>query len=231
MKETKLTAKPRTVKGKAEAGRMRRMGWFPAVVYGEGRPGTDIQMNEHDFVMVLRNHRSGNMIVDLAVEGSDKPCKVMLKAMQHHPITGRVMHVDFYEINMARKIDIEIPVRLAGDPVGVVSEGGILEHVLRLLKVQCLPGDLIEEVSLDVSGLGIGKTLRIRDIPLDREKYKIQEDEDQVVATVAAPRKEEEPAAAAEGAAASPEVITEKKPEEDAAKADAKGEKKEEKKK
>ena len=100
MKETKLTAKPRTSKGSAEAGRLRRTGWFPAVVYGEGRPGVDIQLNEHDFVMMLRTHRSENMIVDLVVEGNDKPFKVMLKAMQHHPISGRVIHVDFYEVSM-----------------------------------------------------------------------------------------------------------------------------------
>ena len=140
MKETKLIAKPRTAKGSASAGRLRRTGWFPAVVYGEGRPGVDIQLNEHDFVMMLRSHRSENMIVDLTVEGTDKPYKVMLKAMQHHPITGRVIHVDFYEVSMTRKIEIEVPVKLAGIPTGVANEGGILEHVLRALTVQCLPG-------------------------------------------------------------------------------------------
>jgi len=129
MKETKLTARPRAGKGSGAAGRLRRTGWFPAVVYGEGRPGVDIQLNEHDFVMMLRSHRSENMIVDLAVEGAAKPFKVMLKAMQHHPLTGRVIHVDFYEISMTRKIEIQVPIRLAGVPTGVANEGGILERI------------------------------------------------------------------------------------------------------
>ena len=215
MKETKLTAKPRVGKGSGEAGRLRRTGWFPAVVYGEGRPGVDIQLNEHDFVMMLRTHRSENMIVDLAVEGTEKPYKVMLKAMQHHPITGRVIHLDFYEVSMTRKIEVELPVKLVGVPTGVANEGGILEHVLRALTVQCLPGDLIEELELDVSALSVGKTLRVRDMKIDAAKYRIMDDPDQVIAAVAAPRTEEEEKAEADAAtAAGPEVLTEKKAEE-----------------
>ncbi len=227
MKETKLTARPRAGKGSGAAGRLRRTGWFPAVVYGEGRPGVDIQLNEHDFVMMLRSHRSENMIVDLAVEGAAKPFKVMLKAMQHHPLTGRVIHVDFYEISMTRKIEIQVPIRLAGVPTGVANEGGILEHVLRALTVQCLPGDLIEEVALDVASLQIGKTLRVRDVQIDAAKYKVLDAPDQVVAAVAAPRTEEEEKAEAEAAAATaaagPEVLTEKKEEEEGAEGADKG--------
>lgn len=218
MKETKLTAKPRSSKGSAMAGRLRRTGWFPAVVYGEGRPGVDIQLNEHDFVMMLRSHRSENMILDLAVEGTAKPYKVMLKAMQHHPVTGRVIHLDFYEISMTRKIEIAVPVKLTGLAFGVVTEGGILEHVLRALKVQCLPGDLIEEIELDVTDLAVGKTLRVRDVKIDAAKFKVMDDADQVVVAVAAPRTEEEEKAEADAdaatAAAGPEVLTEKKEEE-----------------
>ena len=218
MKETKLTAKTREAKGTASAGRLRRTGWFPAVVYGEGRPGLDIQLNEHDFVVMLRTHRSENMIVDLTVEGREKPVKVMLKAMQHHPLTGRIIHVDFYEVSMTRKIEIEVPVKLVGVPTGVANEGGILEHVLRTLAVQCLPGDMVDEFALDVADLHIGKTLRVRDVKVDAAKYKVLSDPDQVVAAVAAPRTEEEEKAEAEAeagvAAAGPEVLTEKKEEE-----------------
>lgn len=218
MKETKLTAQPRAEKGSASAGRLRRTGWFPAVVYGEGRPGLDIQLNEHDFVVMLRTHRSENMIVDLTVEGREQPIKVMLKAMQHHPLNGRIIHVDFYEVSMTRKIEIEVPVKLVGVPTGVANEGGILEHVLRTLDVQCLPGDLVEEFELDVADLHVGKTLRVRDVKVDAAKYKVLSDPDQVVAAVAAPRTEEEEKAATEAeaatAAAGPEVLTEKKEEE-----------------
>jgi len=214
MKETKLTAKPREAKGSAASGRLRRTGWFPAVVYGEGRPGLDIQLNEHDFVMMLRSHRSENMILDLAVEGQEKTYKVMLKAMQHHPITGRVIHVDFYEVSMTRAIQIEVPVKLLGVPNGVTNQGGMLEHVMRTMALECLPGDVIEELELDVTALNIGDTLRVRDVPVDTSKFKLLDDLDQVIVAVAAPRLEAEPAAAeagAEGAAAGPEVLTEKK--------------------
>ena len=214
MKETKLTAKPREAKGSAASGRLRRTGWFPAVVYGEGRPGLDIQLNEHDFVMMLRSHRSENMILDLAVEGLEKTYKVMLKAMQHHPITGRVIHVDFYEVSMTRAIQIEVPVKLVGVPNGVTNQGGMLEHVMRTMALECLPGDVIEQLELDVTALNIGDTLRVRDVPVDTAKFKLLDAVDQVIVAVAAPRLEAEPAAAeagAEGAAAGPEVLTEKK--------------------
>jgi large subunit ribosomal protein L25 len=186
-----------------------------------------ITINEHDFVMMLRAHRSENMILDLTVEGTEKPYKVMLKAIQHHPITGRIIHVDFYEISMTRKIHIEVPIKLVGDPVGVVQEGGILEHVLRSLQVTCLPGDLVEEIELDVSELRVGKTLRVHDVVVDEQKLKVMGDPEQVVVAIAAPRSEEEEEAAeaadAAAAAAGPEVLSEKKDEEGAEGASEKG--------
>ena len=111
-----------------------------------------------------------------------------------------------------------MPVKLVGVPTGVANEGGILEHVLRTLTVQCLPGDMVDEFALDVADLHIGKTLRVRDVKVDAAKYKVLSDPDQVVAAVAAPRTEEEEKAEAEAeaatAAAGPEVLTEKKEEE-----------------
>ena len=224
MKETKLTAKVREAKGSAASGRLRRAGWIPAVVYAEGRPGRDIQIDGHDFVMMLRSHRSENMILDLTVEGSDAETKVMLKSLQHHPLTGRIIHADFYEVNMARTIEIEVPVKLVGIPTGVANQGGMLEHVLRTLTLECLPGDMVEELELDVAGLEVGHTLRVKDVKVDTSKMKVLDDPEQVVAAVAAPRSEAaEAAEAAEGAAAAgPEVLTEKKPEEGEAKAEAK---------
>ncbi len=214
MKETKLSAKVRTAKGSAASGRLRRTGQFPAVIYGEGRPGLDIQLNEHDFVMMLRSHRSENMILDLAVEGQDKPIKVMLKALQHHPITGRVIHVDFYEVSMTRAIQIEVPVKLMGIPFGVSNQGGMLEHVLRTLTLECLPGDAIEELELDVSELHVGQTLRVSDVAVDASTFKVLDEPDQTVVAVAAPRLEVEPVAATAEGEAEPEVLSAKKEEE-----------------
>lgn len=218
MKDTKLIAKLREAKGSAASGRLRRTGWIPAVTYGEGRPGLDIQLNEHDFVMLLRGHRSENMILDLAIDGKDEISKVMVKALQHHPITGRIIHADFYEVSMSRTISIEVPVKLLGVPVGVDQKGGLLEHVMRTVAIECLPGDVIDELELDVTGLDVGDILRVKDVVVDATKHTLLDDLDQVIVAVAAPRleettdEEEEEAAAA---AASPEVLTEKKEEDD----------------
>lgn len=220
MKQIQVYAKNRTAKGKAEAGRLRRAGFFPAVLYSEGRPGRDIQLNEHDFVLLFRGHHAENLILDLTV-GEDKPVKALLKAMQHHPLTGRVLHADFYAISMNKKLTLEVPVTLSGEPIGVTQGGGVLEHVLRSVMLECLPGDLPEEIQLDVSGLALGHTLKVRDLPLDTTKHRILTDGDLVVAAVSMPRLVEEPEAeeaVAEGAAAAgPEVITAKKPEEEEA--------------
>jgi large subunit ribosomal protein L25 len=227
MKQIQVHAQSRTAKGKAASGRLRRSGFFPAVLYSEGKPGRDIQLNEHDFVLLFRGHHAENLLMDLAVD-SEKPVKALLKAMQHHPLNGRVLHADFYAISMDKKLELEIPVTLVGEAKGVAQEGGILEHVLRSVMVECLPDDLPEELQLDVSDLAMGHTLKVKDIPLDTAKYRILTDGDIVVAAIAAPRtaEEEAPAAAEEGGAAEPEVITAKKAEEEE---DGKADKKEKK--
>lgn len=214
MKALKVVAQTRQDKGTAAIGRLRRKGFVPAVVYGAGRDNLLIQLNEHDFVQVLKGHASENLIVDLEVAG-EKQHKVLLKEVQHHPVTGNVIHADFYEISMTQKLRVEIPLRLVGDPVGVTQQGGILEHLLRTITVECLPSDIVEGFDVDVAALDIGHSLSVSDVKLDASKYTVIAAADLAVARVAAPRAEEEvaPEAAAEGAAAEPEVLTEKKVE------------------
>lgn len=212
MKQVQISATTRTAKGKAESGRLRRTGFFPAVVYSAGKPGRDIQLNEHDFVLALRGHHGENMLVDLVVDGG-APEKALLKAMQHHPLNGRVLHADFYAIAMDRKLTISVPLELAGEPVGVTQGGGVLEHVLREIEVEALPGDLPEVVTVDIATLGLGHSLKIKDIPAD-PRYTVLTDGELVVAVVAAPRVAEEPEAAPAEGSAEPEVITAKKTDE-----------------
>ncbi len=213
MKEVKLAAKPREGKGSGPAGRLRHKGFFPAVVYGEGKSNRNVQLNEHDFRQTLKGHVSESLILDLDVEGQGMS-KVLIKEVQHHPLTGQILHVDFHEISMTKKLRVEIPVALVGDPVGVTQMGGVLEHLLRTVEVECLPSDIIEHVTLDVSALSVGDSLNVGHIQLDPAKYHIVSDKGLAVATVAAPKAEEEVApTAAEAAAAGPEVITEKKVE------------------
>ncbi|MBN1269276.1 MAG: 50S ribosomal protein L25 [Kiritimatiellae bacterium] len=214
-----VKASPREVRGKGEAGRLRRRGVLPGVVYGSGEAAQMIELNEHDFQNLLRKHVSEHVIMDLQVE-QQKPRKVLLKEVQHHPVTGRILHVDFREVSMTEKLRVEIPIELVGEPEGVTQQGGVLEHILREVEVECLPADIIERIDVDVTKLMIGDSLTVADIVLDPAKYTVISPRDLAIAAVAAPRVEEEPVAAeaavaVEGeAAAEPEVIGEKEREE-----------------
>ena len=224
MKAVKLLAKTRTDKGTSAARRLRHQGWFPAVIYGEGKAACDLQLNEHDFKLALKGHTSEHLIMDLDVEG-EKMHKVLLKDVQHHPVSGRVLHADFHEISMTKKLRVELPIRLIGEPVGVTQMGGVMEHILRQIEVECLPSDIVEHVDIDVSALKIGDSVTIANVPMDTAKYTVLSDKHLAVATVKAPRAEEEAKPADEAAAAGPEVITEKKAEEGEAGAEEAGKK------
>jgi large subunit ribosomal protein L25 len=221
-----VQAEPRGKSGSSAVRRLRREGWIPAVVYGEGKPAVPVQVREHDFQKKLGRHSGETLILDLEIRDLGNR-KVLLKDVQHDPLSSRMTHVDFYEVNMTRKIRVDIPITLRGDPIGVTQGGGILDHLLRVVEVECLPGDLLEEIVVDVSGLEVGRHLNVRDIRLDPAKYVILTAPEIGLAAVSLPRAEEEvapvEAVAAEGATpAGPEVLTAKKEEGEGAK-DAKG--------
>ena len=212
MKAVKVVAQPREVKG-AGARRLRRTGIVPAIVYGAGTEARMIQLSAHDFDQVLKGHMGEHMVMDLEV-GGDKPLKVLLKDVQHHPVSHKIIHADFNEISMTKKLRIDIPIKLVGDPVGVTQQGGILEPITRSIMVECLPADIVESFTLDVSALNIGDSLLAVSIPIDKSKYTILTSPDQAIVKVSAPKAEEEVApAAAEAVPGEPEVITEKKVE------------------
>jgi large subunit ribosomal protein L25 len=189
-----------------------------------------IRINQHDFEMMLHAHRSEHVMVDLALDGGDAK-KVLLKEVQHDPLSGEPQHAEFLEVSLTKKMKVAIPVVLTGEAVGVITEGGRLEHLLRELEVECLPTDLVESIEVDVSGLSIGDVLTVGDLTVD-SKLDVDMDAGVAVASVAAPTVEEDategageeggegaaPAETAEGeASAEPEVIGEKEREEKAA--------------
>ncbi len=210
-KEARIVAEKRQSGGSSTANRLRRAGVVPAVVYGSGKSVRNIQLNEHVFSQFLRHHTSENVLVDLEIEG-DQPCKVLIREIQHHPLTGKAIHVDFYELSMTKKVRVEIAIEVEGEPVGVTQQGGNLEHILREVEVECLPTDLVEAFTVDVSALEIGDSLSVEDLPIDRSKFTVLTAPDVAVVAVAAARVEEEvETAPAEGeAGAEPEVIGEK---------------------
>jgi large subunit ribosomal protein L25 len=227
-KEIKLSAGKRETSGTSAARSLRKTGWMPAVVYGE-RGARSLKINRRDFDTMLKRHTSENLIVDLDVEG-EGVTKALLREVQHEAVMGEVLHADFVEISMTKKMRVTIALTLHGEPVGVSQGGGILEHLLRHIEVDCLPGDLVEEIVVDVSNLALGGTLMIRDLVID-PKFTVLTSGDVAVATVVAPREEKVEETAAEGTAVTPEVIGKKKEEEGAAGAEpAKGGKEEKKK-
>ncbi|MEI8351040.1 MAG: 50S ribosomal protein L25 [bacterium] len=211
-KEIKLSASKRESSGSTAAKALRKTGAMPAVVYGE-KGARSIKINTREFETVLKTHTSENLIVDLSVEG--EVIKALLREVQHEAVMGGMIHADFLEISMTKKMRVTIQVTLKGEPVGVSQQGGILEHLLRHVEVECLPGDLVESFDVDVTGMALGKTMMIRDLVLD-PKFTVLTAGDVAVATVVAPREEkvEEVVAAAEAA---PEVISKKKEGEAAA--------------
>jgi large subunit ribosomal protein L25 len=215
MKAVALKAQPRSSLGKQAAGRLRRGGAVPGIVYGADHAAQLVQLNEHDLVLFLKGHTSEHFLVDLTVEGG-QPCKALIKEIQRHPVSGRIEHVDFNAVSMTRKLRVEVPVKLLGEPTGVAQQGGVLDHIMRTILVECLPADIPEQLTLDVSALNIGQRLTVADVQVDKSKVTVLSAGDQPIAAVAAPRAEEEvaPTAAEAAAAAEPEVLTAKKPEE-----------------
>jgi len=204
-----LKATAREALGSSMARRLRRDGLLPGVTSNEHGVSRSVQMNLHDFEMMLQHHASENLIMDLAI-GEEAPVKALVKEIQRNPLNGHVVHVDFVEVSMTRRITVRIPVELKGEAAGV-TEGGTLEHLLRDLEVECLPTDLVEQFDVDVSQLAIGDSLQVDDLNIDA-KFTVMTGGDVAVAMVAAPRVEEEVVEeeAEEVAGEEPEVIGKK---------------------
>ncbi len=204
--EITLAATARSETGSSAVNRLRKQGRLPGVIYGQDAP-KNVSFDTATFLAMQRHHTSENVMLSLNIEG-DRAHKVLVREVQHHPLTGLPTHVDFYEVSMTKRVAVAIPLEVTGTPIGVSRDGGILEQLVREIEVECLPDDILEQVDLDVSALEIGASLTVEDIPLDAEKYeKITAPEIAVVA-IFAPRVDD---AAAEGEAADaaqqPEVI------------------------
>lgn len=215
-----LQGELRTETGKQVAKRLRRAQRIPAVVYGGQRGPIPVAVNPQELLSALE--AGENTLLNLAVTGGATPqhCLVILKELQRDPVKGRPLHADFHEISMERKIRVEVPLVLEGEPIGVKDKGGILEHSLRQLSVECLPVDIPEKIAVDVAGLDIGNALHVRDVRV-AEGIRILDDAARVIASVSAPAAEEV-AAPTEEAPVEPEVVGKKEKEEPEAAAEAK---------
>jgi len=220
-KQLKLTALTRTETGRTAVNKIKQQGLVPAVVYGGKEQPISLSVNAREIRNILAHATSEHFLVDLEIaDGANKSNRLALvQEVQHDPIKGDVLHVDFHAVKADEKLHAEIPVETVGEPAGVKNYGGILEISLHSIEIECFPKDLPEIITLDVSGLNVGDGIHIKDIQFP-EGVSARVDGELTVVRVAAPNVEVEPAAGA--AAAGPEVIKEKK-DDKAAAAPAKG--------
>ena len=213
MEETKLIAKKRDLKGSPNARRLRREGALPGVIYGEGEEAVAVQLDSHEFEQVLHHAASETMIVEIELEG-EGVVRTLVKDVQHHPVTSDLVHVDLQKVIAGKPIQVEIALELVGEAAGVKA-GGILDHTMHSIAVECLPKDLVEAIEIDVSDMEIGTALHVSDLQLGAE-FKALVDGESIVASVSGPRVEEEAEEGEVAEGAEPEVISEKKADEEA---------------
>jgi large subunit ribosomal protein L25 len=216
MKSVALKAYPRSQVQRAEVTKLRAAGRVPATIYGRQAAPQNIEVVSKEMADLLNHSVSENLLVDLTVEKDARSKRLALvQEVQHHPITGKVVHVDFHEVAETEKVTIFVPVETTGEPAGVKNGGGTLEHILHKLKIRCLPKDLPEQIVLDVTALEIGKSIHLGEI-VPPPGVEIVGDKTRTVVAVAAPRAEEEVAATAAAPAAGDVEMTKEKKEEGA---------------
>jgi large subunit ribosomal protein L25 len=218
MEQIELQAEKREATTKGVVNGLRRNGRVPGVTYGDGAPMA-LSVDARMLMGILKSERGRNALINLKIEGSSHP--VLLKEIQRHPITRALWHVDFHRVSLKKKIEAAVPVHVKGEAPGVKLGGGILEHVVRDVRVHCLPTDIPASLDVDVSNLQIGQAIKVKDLPVPNG-VEWGTDLESVVVHVVAPTKLEEPEPAAAGiagtavAAGEPEVIKKGKIEEGA---------------
>lgn len=220
-KDMTITAEARDSRGKNEARRLRAKGSMPAVVYGGSDGPTPVAVSPKELNRILNSKTGHNTIFNLSLAGQE-PTPVMIVDWQFDPIKDSLLHADLKRIDLNQRIVVKVPVVTQGDPKGVKIQGGIHEIVTREIEIECLPNEIPEQFTVNVSELMIGQNIRASDIPMSGS-MKLLSPSDAVISHVVALRAEEAPAAeaaageAAPAAAAEPEVIKKGKKEEEAA--------------
>lgn len=189
MDQVRLTAKIRNKTGKECCRKVRTQGDIPAVLYGGNQAPLHITVNRKSLEHLLAT-TSKNVLIDLSIDNSkDIPAQtVILKEKQLHQVKGNIIHVDFCRVSLEKKLVIKVPIELTGKPKGV-KEGGILEHHLWEVEIECLPTLIPEKVDVDISHLGINESIAINDLTLN-EGLKILNDQEEIIASIVVPREE-----------------------------------------
>jgi large subunit ribosomal protein L25 len=185
MEQIKFKASERVEVGSAAVRRLRRAGMLPGSVMRMNKGGTLlVKMDTHEFMMAVRGRSSKQMLVTLEMDGKDVPA--LMREKQNDVLSGMPIHVDFSEVSLTEKVRVVVPVVLTGEPVGVKIGGGVLAQVLRNVEVECLPTDIVEKFTVDISKIGLDETLFVRDLQLG-DKYSLVTRGEYAVAVVKAP--------------------------------------------
>src|SRR5438093_5955902 len=216
MKSVALKAFPRTLARRAGVKKLRASGRVPAIIYGRRTNPENLEIGLNEIEDLIHHSVSETILVDLAVAGGAQGQRLALvQEVQHHPLSGKVLHVDFHEVAENEKVTVTVPVETTGEATGVKTGGGVLEHVLFKIKIRALPRELPEVITVDVTSLEIGQSIHLGEIPLP-PGVEVIGDKKIPVISVAAPITEAQEAAALEAATtplAEPEVLKEKKEE------------------
>jgi len=227
--EITIAAEPRSTRGKNEARRLRAAGSAPAVVYGTGKDAVAVAVNPKEMVRILRSKTGQNTIFHLAIkDGENTP--VMIVDWQRDPVKDTILHIDMKRIDLTVRLMVKVPVHTVGEPEGVKLQGGLHEVITREIEVECLPNEIPDELTIDVSKLTMGQAVRASDVPLPGSVRLVSPPE-AVISHIVAMKAEEvaAPVAGAEvapAAVAEPEVIKKGKKEEEEEAADDKKKKK-----
>jgi large subunit ribosomal protein L25 len=201
-----LNAENRNRTGTGAVGRLRKEGSIPAVLYGRGRENLNLKLDGRTFNRILENSASDNILVSLKIGGESGNHLALVQEVQHDHLKGGILHVDFHEVKENEEIHANVPVDLVGTPIGI-KMGGVLEYIHHSLHVRCLPKDLPDRITVDVSHLNLNESVHVREIKLPAG-VTTRLDGEVVIAMVAEPKVEAEPeptpaaAAPAAGAAA-----------------------------
>src|SRR6478735_3615678 len=212
MKSVPLNAFVRSVNGRAEVKKLRDAGRVPATIYGRLNKPENLELVAREMSDLIKHSLSENILVDLAVDKTKR--LALVQEVQHHPLSQKVLHVDFHEVAENEMVTVMVPVETTGEAVGVKTGGGVLEHITFKLKVRALPKNLPEQILIDVSALEVGKSIHLGEIKAP-EGVEIMGKKSTTVVAVAMPKTEVE-AVPAEGAAAADVEMTKEKKEDGA---------------
>ncbi len=197
MTDVILEASPRTLLGSRNAGRLRRTGKLPAVVYGLDADTVAVTVNARELDHALHSESGANTLITLQLDGTDM--LALARQIQRHPTRNELVHVDFVRVRRDVAVSADVPLLAEGEPPGA-KEGGILEQLLFSLTVEAMPDNIPTSIVLDISGLALGDQLRVSDLPIP-PGVEVMHEPDELVAQVSIPRglTEEEEAGVVEG--------------------------------